>query len=141
MDDMFKEGKSFIFESTLSGRSVSAYIKRAKENDYKVMILYIFVKDPGTSIARAQSRLLEGGHGVPYGDLTQRYVKSRNNFWNLYKDMADDWIMFFNGDTDIVPIASQKEGSALQILEKDIFSAQQPLDPETGKSIVDILPK
>lgn len=141
MDDMFKEGKSFIFESTLSGRGVSAYIKRAKENDYKVMILYIFVKDPGTSIARAQSRLLEGGHGVPYGDLTQRYVKSRNNFWNLYKDMADDWIMFFNGDTDIVPIASQKEGSALQILEKDIFSAQQPLDPETGKSIVDILPK
>ncbi len=136
MDEMFRNGKSFIYESTLSGRSVTSYIKKAKENDYKVMILYIFVKDPGTSIARAQSRVLEGGHGVPYGDLTQRYVKSRNNFWNLYKDMADDWIMFFNGDSDIVPIASQKEGAAMQILDSDIFSANQPLDPLTGKSIV-----
>ena len=135
MDEMFRDGKSFIFESTLSGRATS-FIKKAKENDYKVMILYIFVKDASTSIARAQSRVLEGGHGVPYGDLAQRYVKSRNNFWNLYKDMADDWIMFFNGDTDIVPIASKREGADMQILDNDIFSANQPLDPLTGNSIV-----
>lgn len=135
MDEMFRNGKSFIFESTLSGRATS-FIKKAKENDYKVMILYIFVKDANTSIARAQSRLLEGGHGVPFEALSQRYVKSRNNFWNLYKDMADDWIMFFNGDTDIVPIASKREGAAMQILDNDIFSANQPLDPLTGKSII-----
>lgn len=135
MDEMFRNGKSFIFESTLSGRATS-FIKKAKENDYKVMILYIFVKDASTSITRAQSRVLEGGHGVPYGDLAQRYVKSRNNFWNLYKDMADDWIMFFNGDSDIVPIALKREGADIQILDNDIFSANQPLDPLTGNSIV-----
>ena len=131
MDEMFRDGRSFIFESTLSGRGVTSYIRKAKENGYKVMILYTFVKDAQTSIARAASRVLEGGHAVPYGDLTQRYIKSRNNFWNLYKDMADDWIMFFNGDADIVPIASKSEGAPMKILDEALFSEHQPLGPLT----------
>ena len=128
MEDMIKREKSFVIESTLSGRSATSLIRKAKENGYRVMILYTFVDSPEESIARVRSRVLEGGHDAPYGNLTDRYYKSRNNFWNLYKDMADDWIMFYNSDTDIIPIASKRQDQSIQILDETLFNATQPQD-------------
>ena len=128
MDEMIRNDRSFVMESTLSGRSTKTLIQRAKDNGYRVIIVYTFVKSPQESISRVHSRVLEGGHDAPYGNLTDRYYKSRNNFWNLYKDMADDWIMFFNSDTDIIPIASKKKDQAMEILDQALFKQCQPQD-------------
>ena len=42
--------------------------------------------------------------------------------------MADDWIMFFNSDTDIIPIASKKKDQAMEILDQALFKQCQPQD-------------
>ena len=94
-------------------------IKKAHDKGYRVVIIYTFVNNPETSIARAKKRVEEGGHSVPFDQLTDRYYKSRNNFWNIYKNMADDWIMYRNTDTSITPIAAK----TLQINRMEILDA------------------
>lgn len=125
-ESMIKNGTSFIMESTLSGKSVAPILKQAKKEGYKVVIIYTFVKSADESIARVKARVAQGGHDAPYGNLAERYYKSRNNFWNTYKDMADDWIMFFNGDKEILPIAYKYEGKPIYILNKKLFNIYQP---------------
>lgn len=38
----------------------------------------------------------EGGHNVPEADIRRRFDKSWTNFCNLYRPLADQWIVFDN---------------------------------------------
>ena len=143
IDDMFKRDKSFIYESTLSGRNVISMINTAHEKDYRVVIIYTFVKDAKTSIERAKKRVEEGGHSVPFESLEGRYYKSRDNFWNIYRDIADDWIMYLNDDNAIIPLAAKTQNiRQIEIFDKDAFSTillkpqdlQFALPPERAES-------
>lgn len=139
IEEMFQQEKSFIYESTLSGRNVISMINTAHEKGYRVIIVYTFVKDPQTSIKLAQQRVQEGGHSVPFEQLTDRYYKSRNNFWDIYKDMADDWIMYLNQDHTMIPLAAKTQNiNQMQILENDIFTSTllKPQDLSVPKTPV-----
>ena len=46
---------------------------------------------------------------MPVEDIKRRYVRSRELFINLYKDMVDKWILFFNGDDNYELIANSKQ--------------------------------
>ncbi|MFP4487286.1 MAG: hypothetical protein ACLFOC_09985 [Campylobacterales bacterium] len=60
-----------------------------------------------TNILRVKNRVLNGGHDVPEDDIKRRYTRSKNLFWNTYKHMADNWMLFFNGDDDYEIVANQ----------------------------------
>jgi predicted ABC-type ATPase len=39
---------------------------------------------------------------VPNEDVIRRYYRSKSNFWNTYKNLADSWVMIYNS-TDTAP--------------------------------------
>lgn len=95
--EFFNNGKSFAVESTLSGRNVLKIIKKAKENNYKIVLLYVFLGNCFQCIERVHKRVLNGGHNVPKEDIIRRYYRSFVNFNNIYKNLVDEWLLFYNG--------------------------------------------
>lgn len=94
----FDEGKSFAVETTLSGKNIARIISKAEQNGYKISLVYIYLNKFTTCIKRVKARVLNGGHKVPDEDITRRYYKSVVNFWYNYKNVVNDWTLFYNGE-------------------------------------------
>jgi predicted ABC-type ATPase len=53
---------------------------------------------PSAEIAlrRIAQRLQQGGHEVPRADVVRRFGRSWKNFREVYKPMADAWMVYDN---------------------------------------------
>lgn len=98
-------GVSFAIESTLSGRTYLKLLKEAKASGYVVTIAYVFVDSPLVCVKRIGVRVRAGGHYVPDEDVFRRYARSKGNFVNAYRDLADHWLLYYNGGTDLQLVA------------------------------------
>ena len=105
-------------ESTLSGRSFRNRILAASKNDYDVTIVFVFVDSVDVCIARVAERVRKGGHDVPKADIRRRYVRSMRNFWALYRELADSWVVLYNGGSQIQDVAV---GSRREVTIRDAF--------------------
>jgi len=103
------ENKSFIVETTLSGKYLIKVIEKAKVNKFNIVLIYLFLEDDSEHILRVQNRVLNGGHNVPVKDIKRRYIRSRELFVNLYKNMVDKWILFFNGDDNYELVVNDEQ--------------------------------
>lgn len=100
---------SFIIETTLSGKYLINYIKKAKELNYKVVLIYLFLENPESNISRVKNRVLNGGHHIPKDDIIRRYYRSKDMFWNIYKDMVNEWVIYYNSDEIFEKIANKEK--------------------------------
>lgn len=104
------EGVNFVVETTLSGSYINKVAEKAKLKGYKVKIIYIFLENPQICIERVRSRVIKGGHHVPKVDIVRRYFRSKNNFWNNFTVLANEWILLYNGEEGFQNVAVGSEG-------------------------------
>jgi len=97
--------KSFVIETTLSGHYLVKYIKQAKLLDFQITLIYLFLETPDTNISRVKNRVLNGGHNVPQDDIIRRFYRSKNMFYNVYKDLVDEWSIYYNSNEIFEKIA------------------------------------
>lgn len=97
LSNFFAQEKSFAVESTLSGNNIIRIIKQARMQNYKIILVYSFLKNCVNCIERVKNRVKNGGHNVPEEDIIRRYYKSIVNFWDKYRFLVDEWSLFFNG--------------------------------------------
>lgn len=111
LDSFLNKGESFVLESTLSGSYLKKIILKAISLDYQIQIVYVFLKSPNDCIQRVKLRVKLGGHHVPTDDIIRRFYRSKNNFWKEYKDLADEWNMVYNSESNPqeVALGSKKE--------------------------------
>jgi len=103
--DYIKKGKSFVIETTLSGKYLINYIKEFKKHNYKIMIIYIFIESAEEAIYRIDIRVRKGGHFVIEKDVRRRFIRSKNNFWNIYRKSVDGWEIFLNHKDEFLQVA------------------------------------
>ena len=103
------ETNSFVIETTLSGKYLVKIIKRAREEAFKVVLIYLYLENNLENILRVKNRVLAGGHNVPEVDIVRRYFRSRKLFDTVYKDLVDEWLLFYNGDDKFELIANHDE--------------------------------
>jgi predicted ABC-type ATPase len=118
--DYLSKGISFIIETTLSGTYIKKIIKESKDRGYNVIIIYIFTDNSSINFRRIKGRVLKGEHDIPKSDVIRRFKRSRNLFWKEYKDMANEWFLFYNGEDDFEEIAYFKE-NYLTVLNEFLY--------------------
>lgn len=111
---------SLIIESTLSGLSLKKHIQRAKEQGYRVELVYLFLDSTDLCNERIQERVAKGGHFVPPEDVKRRFYRSNFNFV-LYKELACEWGLYSNSYERYESVAIG-ENSQFEIFSPDLFT-------------------
>jgi len=65
INTLIKSDKDFAFETTLATKSYKKLVARAKENGYKVTLLFFWLRTPELALKRVEIRVKEGGHNIP----------------------------------------------------------------------------
>lgn len=97
-----RNGRSFAFETTLSGRSLVRMIRRWRADGYFVKLIFLSLRTPEEAIKRVAKRVRQGGHDLPESVIRRRFHKGLRNFTDLYRQCVDHWSLFDN--TGPVPI-------------------------------------
>jgi predicted ABC-type ATPase len=85
---------------------------------YEFHLIFIWLHTPELAVQRVQERVRLGGHGVPEEIVRRRYERGLRNFFNLYRPIADSWIMLDNSDGPTPKlIAWRNVGGPLQIVK------------------------
>ncbi len=117
---LIQSGTDFIVEVTLAGKGFVRTISQLKRAGYTVTIVFIFLKSPETSVARVRNRVEAGGHHVPTEDVVRRFYRSKYNFWHTYRNLADEWHLFYNSAEHPQEVASG-EGDEVTVINNDFF--------------------
>ena len=118
---VLKKRGSVAIESTLSGGYLVRTIKQVRRMGYRVSIIYVFVDNPQIALQRIKARVKAGGHDVPETDVLRRFFRSKSNFWRVYKDIADDWTIFYNGMERLVAVATGQK-SSFEVSNEELFT-------------------
>lgn len=117
----FDNEKSFIIETTLSGQTLEKTIQKAKNLNYEIILIYVFIDNPRICIERIKVRVKNGGHNIPDEDVIRRYKRSRENFYHLYKNLVDEWAVYYNGKNNFVEVFKYENGS-IEILQNLLYT-------------------
>lgn len=123
LDETMRDGRSFAVETTLSGTAHIKTIEFAKAAGYDVFLIYVFLDTPDMCIARIKGRVKKGGHFIPDEDVRRRYVRSLHNFNAIYKNLVNDWLLYYNG-MESLAVANYENGN-LEILNTELFALFQ----------------
>jgi len=104
----------FAFETTLAAKSYSNFVNRAKQNDYRVTLLFFWLRTPNLAVKRVETRVKEGGHNIPEEIIRRRYKSGLSNFFNIFQPIVDEW-MFIDNSGDPYEIIA--EGNSTDKIE------------------------
>ena len=93
------KGRSFAFETTLSGRRYARWIPEWRNGGYRVKLFFLRLPTPEMAIERVAQRVAEGGHDVPEEAIRPRFHAGWRNFDQLFKKIVDDWAVYDNSGT------------------------------------------
>jgi len=121
LGDSLSQNKTFAIESTLSGKYLLKIIEKAKELSFEIHIIYLFLDNPNTNIARIQARVRAGGHHVPSEDVIRRFFRSRTLFWSTYRKLVNRWELIYNSDESFVEVCSGNSND-INILDETLYN-------------------
>lgn len=90
------EGRSFAFETTLSGLTYARMIDRWRADGYVVKLIFLALASPEEAIARVAVRVRQGGHHVPDETIRRRFAAGLAHFRDVYRQRVDFWQLFDN---------------------------------------------
>ncbi len=109
----------FGFETTLSGKTYLSLLKLLRAKGYFVRLFFLWVPDPGLSLARIKERVALGGHDVPKKDVLRRFDRSIYNFLKIYEPFLDSWDLFDNSAS--YPRLIAKKNGGFEVFDQGLF--------------------
>ncbi|RZK97752.1 MAG: zeta toxin [Pedobacter sp.] len=117
IEELMNEGADFAFETTLSTRSYTSLIKKARAMNYKITLVYFWLSSPAEAMARVAIRVSKGGHDIPQNIIERRYYRGLNNLFGLYMVICDLW-MVVNNATEQPELVARGEGDFAELIFK-----------------------
>ncbi len=109
IDDYVSRGRSFAFETTLSGRGYARMIPRWQEQGYRVSLIFLTLPSAEVAIERVQQRVADGGHNIPENVIRRRFDAGRRNFDTIYRELVDEWALWDSSGDVPTLLAEEKK--------------------------------
>ena len=124
----------FCIETTLATRSLMRTIEEAKENGYRITLLYFWISSPELAFKRVRDRVEAGGHNIPEHVIRRRYDMGLRYFFNDYLPVSDRWILVDNSQSPFKVIA-EGDHRHTDIKDKEVYGTiwdiAHPAEAET----------
>lgn len=121
LENLLNAGRSFAIETTLSGKNHIRTIEKAHKLGYQVVLIYSYLDNPVLCENRIKIRVLNGGHNIPKEDIIRRFYRSKENFWKIYKNLVDEWNLFYNGSSEYILVA-QCSNNEIAIFSENLYT-------------------
>lgn len=115
IDQYLNDGISFNQETTLCGKTIMRYLKRAKEEGYDIELHYVGLNSAEIAKARIRQRIRDGGHGVPDEDVDRRYTESLKRLKEM--PVLCDRIYLYDNTDKFRKIARFKDGAWSEVVK------------------------
>ena len=96
-----RRGKSFAFETTLSGLTYLRHIAAWRALGYRVSLYFLSLPNVETAIERVVERVRQGGHDIPEPVIRRRFTSGIANFQHHYKMAVSDWMLYDNSGSEL----------------------------------------
>ncbi len=113
--------QNVAFESTLATRSFAPWIAELKKSGYAFHMIFLWLSDEDFAIDRVAERVRSGGHNIPEETIRRRYHAGLRNFFELYLNIADSWVIYDNTGADLYAIAYGRDGQEKIVLDEAIW--------------------
>ncbi|PIE03014.1 MAG: Zeta toxin family protein [Acidobacteria bacterium] len=128
LKELARQKKNFAFETTLASRYFAKWIREQKEKQgYLFKLIYLYLPFPELAKLRVQERVRAGGHHIPDHVIERRYHSGLDNFFKLYKPIADEWYLMDNsslGTTQLIASGANQE--VKHIKNHELWEVLQP---------------
>jgi predicted ABC-type ATPase len=115
LEQLARLGESFAFETTCSGRGHVRFLKRCRDDGYRLTLLFCWLPSSDIAIARVAQRVREGGHRIPEDVIRRRYALGLRHMRQLYLPIVHTLLVFNNSDVSGILIAERREGRPLVV--------------------------
>ena len=86
----------FAFETTLAARTLAGWLRKLRQDGYIVRRVYFWLRSADLAVTRVARRVEAGGHNIPEATIRQRYRRSLENFFHLYRPVVTTWHVYNN---------------------------------------------
>ena len=109
---------SFSFETVLSHPSKLEFIKKAKQNGYRIYLYFVATDSPEININRVAIRVAKHGHHVDEQLIRERYKRSLDLLFETVK-FTDRAYLFDNSGKYYELVAEITDGKKVEMLDYD----------------------
>lgn len=121
ISELMKSDQNFAVETTLATKIYKQKILEAKQNDFKVTLIFFWLESIELAKERVKTRVSEGGHNIPPDIITRRYKGGIDNLVDIYLDICDEVLIFDNSRNNQVKIAIKNNLGELIIDNLQVF--------------------
>lgn len=111
----------FGFETTLSGVTYVALLRRLKAQGYRIQLFFLWIPTVEMALARIADRVRRGGHDIPEKVVRRRFHKGLQHLFTRYRPVLDSWMLFDNSGTAPQLIVREELGE-LRVFEHALFA-------------------
>ena len=116
-----KTRADFAFETTLSGKSHLARVRRMLKDGWRVNLIYLWLPGAEASLSRVQERVLQGGHNIPEQDILRRYGKSLKNLLEHYAPLCTE-VECYDNSTKPKRLIFRQMGDTVIVANNELFN-------------------
>jgi predicted ABC-type ATPase len=117
IDALLAQRTSFAFETTLSSKTFTKLIARARVVGYQVALIYVALPTVQLAKRRVAARVRAGGHAIPDEVIERRFFRSLVNLVHLYRPLVDQWDVYDNSAITTPTLVAQGSGTNDTIFE------------------------
>lgn len=130
---------SFAFETTLASRTFAPWITALQAEGYQFLLFFVALQTSDIAVARVVERVKLGGHHVEERDIRRRFVRGLENFFGIYRPLANRWWLYDNsGPGHTIHVArSQHSGSSTVVLDAGLWKYYREIGDEPARDRAD----
>lgn len=106
--DLAAAREDFAFETTLASKTFAPWIAELKAAGYQFHLVFLWLSSAELAIRRVQRRVREGGHAIPEDTIRRRYERGVENFFQLYRPLANTWSFYNHSNPKLSRLIAEK---------------------------------
>ena len=108
--ELIEQRAGFTWETTLSGKTAVTWLRQAREAGYELKAYFLWVRDVEIAMQRVRQRVTEGGHNIREEISRRRFMKTIQNFFDVYRPLLHSWKLLENDESGPRLLAVEKAG-------------------------------
>ena len=108
--ELIEQRAGFTWETTLSGKTAMTWLRQARQVGYELKAYFLWVRDLEIAMRRVRQRVTEGGHNIREEVSRRRFMKTIQNFFDVYRPLLYSWKLLENDASGQRLLAIEKAG-------------------------------